>query len=50
VADGQGLSGAAVGRWDDAAIAAAVSKIVKKLVDDVVLSDLPVLLQQQQQQ
>jgi hypothetical protein len=44
---GEGGVGGEGERWDEAYIVAGVDKVLKRLVDDVVLSHLPVLQQQQ---
>jgi hypothetical protein len=41
------MIGTAAGAWDDAAIAAAVSKVLKRMVDDLSVNEARSQLQQQ---
>jgi hypothetical protein len=47
VAGSGGTIGTAAGAWDDAAIAAAVSKVLKRMIDDLSVSEARSQLQQQ---
>jgi hypothetical protein len=47
---GEGSVGGEGERWDDASIVAGVDKVLKRLVDDLVLSELPLPPPQQQKQ